>query len=343
VSNSSSKPIRDFFVTLLVFTAITGSIAMLGILSDPEHQDMLLGGVFVVSFIFTGSVLGVSMPAWLLMCRHSVPDRPKTIAAHVAVVLVVMLVGFLIGNTLVTLYMEHIVKQEWGPQDVALSFLITVIGTLGANLAYYGNYFHRRSVEARKEAVSAQMGLLKAQINPHFLFNSLNTIASLARTSPEKAEAVTEDLAEMFRYSLQSGELDTVPLRDELAALRLYLSIEAARFGERLVWTDDIPEEIVGTPVPAFILQPLVENAVKHGLGRTDGPCAISLQAVRADGRLMLRVRDGGPGFDSIDPDVVLKRGIGLANVSKRLSTQYGKEAVFRLHPDGVEIGIPAP
>ena len=330
-------------MTLLVFTAITGSIAMLGILSDPEHQDMLLGGVFVVSFIFTGSVLGVSMPAWLLMCRHSVPDRPKAIAAHVAVVLVVMLVGFLIGNTLVTLYMEHIARQEWGPQDVALSFLITVIGTLGANLAYYGNYFHRRSVEARKEAVSAQMGLLKAQINPHFLFNSLNTIASLARTAPEKAEAVTEDLAEMFRYSLQTGELDTVPLRDELAAIRLYIAIETARFGERLLWREDIPDAALHTPVPAFIAQPLVENAVKHGLGRSDAPCTVTLRASRAEGRLMLRVSDTGPGFDSLDPEVVLTRGIGLANVSKRLSTQYGPAALFRLHPDGVEIGIPAP
>ena len=304
---------------------------------------MLLGGVFVVSFIFTGSVLGVSMPAWLLMCRHSVPDRPKAIAAHVAVVLVVMLVGFLIGNTLVTLYMEHIARQEWGPQDVALSFLITVIGTLGANLAYYGNYFHRRSVEARKEAVSAQMGLLKAQINPHFLFNSLNTIASLARTAPEKAEAVTEDLAEMFRYSLQTGELDTVPLRDELAAIRLYIAIETARFGERLLWREDIPDAALHTPVPAFIAQPLVENAVKHGLGRSDAPCTVTLRASRAEGRLMLRVSDTGPGFDSLDPEVVLTRGIGLANVSKRLSTQYGPAALFRLHPDGVEIGIPAP
>jgi signal transduction histidine kinase len=343
VSNSSSKPIRDFFVTLLVFTAITGSIAMFGILSDPAHEEMMLGGVFVVSFIFTGSVLGLSMPAWLLLCRHSVPDRLKTIALHVAVVLVVMLIGFAIGNTLVMLFMERIAKQEWGPQDVALSFLITVIGTLGANLAYYGNYFHQRSVEARKQALTAQMGQLKAQINPHFLFNSLNTIASLARTAPEKAEAVTEDLAEMFRYSLQSGELDTVPLRDELAAIRLYIAIETARFGERLVWREDIPDAVLHTPVPAFIVQPLVENAVKHGLGRSDAPCAITLRASRAEGRLMLRVSDTGPGFDSLDPEVVLTRGIGLANVSKRLAAQYGAAAVFRLHPDGVEIGIPAP
>jgi len=330
-------------VTLLVFTAITGSIAMLGILSDPAHEEMMLGGVFVVSFIFTGSVLGVSLPAWLLMCRHSVPDRPKTIALHVAVVLVVMLIGFAIGNTLVTQFMVNVTKQEWGPQDVAMSFLITVIGTLGANLAYYGNYFHRRSVEARKEAVSAQIGQLKAQINPHFLFNSLNTIASLARTAPEKAEAVTEDLAEMFRYSLQTGELDTVPLRDELAAIRLYIAIETARFGERLVWREDIPDAVLHTPVPSVIVQPLVENAVKHGLGRSDAPCTVTLRASRAEGRLMLRVSDTGPGFDSLDPAVVLTRGIGLANVSKRLAAQYGAAAVFRLHPDGVEIGIPAP
>lgn len=341
-SNLNSKRFKDFFKTLLVFTVITGGIASLGMLSEPEHPEhKLLGGVFIVSGIFSFSVLGVSLPAWLFMLRRWVPDTPKMIVLHALVVIAVMLVGFGIGTTLVDLYMTKVIGYDWGPQDVAMSFLITVIGTLGANFAYYGNYFYRRSVDAQKEAVAAQMQMLRAQLQPHFLFNSLNTIASLARTAPEKAEAVTEDLAEVFRYSLQTGAIDTVPLHEELKTTRLYLNIEKARFGDRLIVDEHVEEAAMLRPVPALLLQPLVENAVKHGLGRTEADCRIVIEATVLNQGLRLSVTDDGPGFDTTDRDVILSRGIGLRNVAQRLDALYSRRARFVILPNGIEILIP--
>ena len=342
MSNLSSKPLWTFFRTLVIFTLITGGIASIGMLVEPNHAEhKMLGGAFVISGIFSFSVLGMSLPAWMFMLRRSVPDTPKAIIFHASVVIAVMLLGFALGNVLVSLYMAEVVGYEWGPQDVAMSFLITVIGTLGANFAYYGNYFYRRSVDAQKEAVAAQMQMLRAQLQPHFLFNSLNTIASLARTAPEKAEAVTEDLAEVFRYSLQTGAIDTVPLHEELKTTRLYLNIERARFGERLLVDEQVDEAAMLRPVPALILQPLVENAVKHGLGRTEASCRIVISAVAMNRGLKLSVTDDGPGFESTDPAVVLPRGIGLQNVAKRLEAMYGRRAEFTILKNGIEILIP--
>jgi LytS/YehU family sensor histidine kinase len=277
------------------------------------------------------------------MVQRLVPDTWKNILIHAVSVIAVMVIGFGIGNTLVSLYMEHVLEVEWSPTDVAMSFLITVIGTLGANFAYYGNYFYRRSVDAQKDAVAAQMIRLRAQINPHFLFNALNTIASLARTAPDKAETVTEDLAEVFRYSLQTETLESVPFSEELNATRLYLNIERARFGDRLIIEEKVTDAGRMFPVPALMLQPLVENAVKHGLDRKEGHCTIVIEADADVSGLTLRVTDDGPGFDSTDPDVILPRGIGLQNVAKRLDGQYGSRARFTILSQGIEILIPHP
>lgn len=338
----NSKRFSDFFKTLVIFTLITGGIASIGMLVEPDHPEhKMFGGVFVVSGIFTFSVLGVSLPVWLFMLRRWVPDTPKTIVLHAVSVILVMLVGFSIGNAIVGEYMERVMGYEWTATDMAMSFLITVIGTLGANFAYYGNYFYRRSVDAQKEAVAAQMIRLRAQINPHFLFNALNTIASLARTAPEKAETVTEDLAEVFRYSLQTETLESVPFSEELNATRLYLNIERARFGDRLIIIENVTDAGRMFPVPALMLQPLVENAVKHGLDRKEGNCTIVIEADADAAGLTLRVTDDGPGFDSTDPDVILPRGIGLQNVAKRLDAMYGRRAEFTILTNGIEILIP--
>ncbi len=328
----------------MIFTLITGGIASLGMLSEPDHPEhKMFGGVFVVSGIFTFSVLGVSLPVWVFMVRKLVPDTLKHILIHAIAVICVMLVGFAMGNFFVSLYMDRVIGYEWTSTDVAMSFLITVIGTLGANFAYYGNYFYRRSVDAQKDAVAAQMIRLRAQINPHFLFNALNTIASLARTAPEKAETVTEDLAEVFRYSLQTETLESVPFSDELNATRLYLNIERARFGDRLIIKENVTDAGRMFPVPALMLQPLVENAVKHGLDRKEGNCTIIIEADADASGLTLRVTDDGPGFDSTDPEVILPRGIGLQNVAKRLDGQYGRRARFTILSQGIEILIPRP
>src|SRR5438067_2066844 len=121
--------------------------------------------------------------------------------------------------------------------------------------------------EMRELTARAQIRALQAQINPHFLFNTLNVLASLIHSNPAKAEKVTEELAEIFRYALESTRADWVRLDDELHFIESYLEIEKARFQERLTYSFDIDPALRALKIPPMILQPLVENAIKHGVG----------------------------------------------------------------------------
>ena len=192
--------------------------------------------------------------------------------------------------------------------------------------------------ELRAITARAQMRALQAQINPHFLFNTLNTLAALIESNPEKAERVTEDLAEVFRYALDSTRLDSVKLDDELKFLESYLAIEKARFGARLSYSFDVDPAARTRSIPPMILQPLVENAVRHGIGqKLEGGEVRVIAHVEAT-RLILRVEDTGVGFVRERPG-----GVGLTNTRERLKHAYGNDGEFRierLEPEGTRMEI---
>jgi two-component system LytT family sensor kinase len=183
-----------------------------------------------------------------------------------------------------------------------------------------------REAEMRELAATAQLAALRAQINPHFLFNSLNSIAQLVRSDPDKAEACVERLAEIFRYVLSRADQEFVTVADELKMARAYLDIERARFEERLRVETAIEPTSLRQPIPNLILQPLVENAIKHGLSRKLGPGTVSIAArVRGD-RLELEVGDDGLGMPGPVLDEVWLRGVGLRNLRQRIERLYGPE-----------------
>lgn len=179
-----------------------------------------------------------------------------------------------------------------------------------------------RERELRQLATAAQLAALRAQVNPHFLFNSLNSIAQLISTDPEKAEACVERLAEVFRYMLRSSNAEFVPLSDELEVAEAYLAIEKARFGDRLQIEERIDDGVRCALLPGLILQPLVENAVKHGISRKVGGGSIVIEAKQDNGDLCLRVRDTGMGIR--DRESIFERGVGLRSVRDRLVKLYG-------------------
>lgn len=181
-----------------------------------------------------------------------------------------------------------------------------------------------RERELRELAVSAQLAALRAQVNPHFFFNSLNSIAQLIATEPTKAEACVERLAAIFRYILKRTQAEFVPLAEELEVAEAYLEIERARFGEDLVVTEEIDERARSLLLPGLILQPLVENAVQHGISKKIGGGAVMIRAAVDDGLLCLTVRDTGVGIDA--GDSMFDRGIGLRNVRDRLVKLYGPD-----------------
>ncbi|MDX1429324.1 MAG: histidine kinase, partial [Rhodothermales bacterium] len=194
-------------------------------------------------------------------------------------------------------------------------------------------------VEKQKELVrqssEAQMMALRAQINPHFLFNALNTIAASIDERPDLAESTVESLAQIFRYTLQTGNKPFVTLRNELRLVRNYLDIEQARFGDRLSVEIDVSPDHLDLQVPAFAVQTLVENAVKHGIekGRSEGGVRI---ATSYDGtQLTITVADTGVGIPALfggpPSDAQSFFGIGLQNVTARLEYLYGRKDLLEI------------
>ena len=213
---------------------------------------------------------------------------------------------------------------------VRLYAFAPVIPTVLLALIGYHQYWHRvlglrhREQELVELAATAQLAALRAQINPHFLFNSLNSIAQLIRADPDRAEACVERLAEMFRYVLRYGEKDFVPLAEELEMARAYLDIERARFGDRLRVETHVDPPSLQHLIPNLILQPLVENAVRHGLSRKRGGGTVRIDARLADGCLELSVGDDGLGMPDTALARVYEHGIGLRNLRDRLARLYG-------------------
>jgi LytS/YehU family sensor histidine kinase len=189
----------------------------------------------------------------------------------------------------------------------------------------------RREHQARDLAASAQLEALRARINPHFLFNSLNSIAQLISSDPERAEACVERLAEVFRYLLHSDSREFVTLHDELEIADAYLDIERARFGERLKVELDIEDAARSRLLPTLILQPLVENAVKHGVAQKVEGGTVRIHAeLDRSGDLCVVVRDTGVGMRDGTAHA-WSNGVGLRTVHDRLVQLYGEAYAPRI------------
>jgi signal transduction histidine kinase len=195
----------------------------------------------------------------------------------------------------------------------------TLFGGIGYAMHFYRVSLERaRAVERmRAELARAELAALRAQVHPHFLFNTLNSIASLITLNPAEAEDTTTRLADIFRYVLTASRRDTVPLAEELGFVRDVLRIERVRFGERLRIEESIEPGLEQVPVPSLLLQPIVENAVKYGVSSRAEGGTVSMAARREGGDLVLEVRDDGPGMAaaSTPPGT----GFGLASVRERL------------------------
>jgi LytS/YehU family sensor histidine kinase len=182
------------------------------------------------------------------------------------------------------------------------------------------------AARARAEAADAQLAALQAQMNPHFLFNALNTIAALVRTEPRAAERTVENLAAILRRTLHRSQRTLTTVEEEVDYLRAYLSIEQERLGERLVVGWQIEPAALACRIPPMTLQPLVENALKYGIGgRLDGG-RIDVSAHLERERLVLAVNDDGVGFQRR-----VREGTGLGNLRQRLLTLYGEAGVLKV------------
>lgn len=207
--------------------------------------------------------------------------------------------------------------------------LLTYWAILGFGFAFnFYRQLREREIQATKMAlhssqlenqlIQAKLDTLKSQIHPHFLFNTLNAVSAIMGRDLKSARRVIARLSELLRINLETSDKQFVSFREELDLLNLYLEIEQERFRHRLTINIDIPTEIWECEVPHFILQPLVENAIKHGISNNESNGLIKISAFRNDDKLQIQIDDNGKGI----PDN-LKEGIGLSNTKERLEKLY--------------------
>jgi signal transduction histidine kinase len=220
----------------------------------------------------------------------------------------------------------------FGPYFIFYLWIYWAIVGIRHAWEYYVRY-RERDLQASRLAgqlAEAQLEALKLQLQPHFLFNALNAISALMHQDVELADRMVARLGELLRRTLDSAGAQEVPLREEVEFLEPYLEIEQARYGERLRVRLDIEDAALDAQVPNLILQPLVENAIRHGVASRAEGGSVEVEARRREGMLELRVRDNGPGLPEEQP-LKLRQGVGLANTRARLQQLYGAAHVFEM------------
>jgi type II secretory pathway pseudopilin PulG len=298
-------------------------------------------GAGFVSIALDSSTIGVSMllamPVFLVFRKTL--DWPSGARALILVAAVIFTAVFnRIFDILWTGWVTQNLEASWAamPQTIERSYDATLkyILVFSVNLALFQLSFSRRRerrqerqlVDARSAAQQAQLAALRYQLNPHFLFNTLNSISALIVTKRnEDAEQMTDKLSSFLRNSLTTDPAELVPLEEELALIEEYLDIEGVRFGDRLNVVIACDPDAGEALVPGFLVQPLVENAIKHGVAPSREPVNISVSATVEEGDLCIRVEnDSVPGGNQIQS---ARSGVGLVNVKRRLEAVYGKSA----------------
>jgi sensor histidine kinase YesM len=223
-----------------------------------------------------------------------------------------------------------LVVAGWTPPSRAVSLVMAALPTatyftllFGMATSFVSESKERATAEARQLAAEAQLASLESRVNPHFLFNTLNSIAALTHSSPEGAERMTNQLASLMRSSLDAGSTPLVPLHEEIDLVRNYLAIEGVRFGDRLRYTIEADEAAANTPIPRLSLQTLVENSVKYAVSTQRDGASLAISAVATETVTRVVVEDDGPGFD---PRTV-SAGHGLTLLRARLAMSFQGDA----------------
>jgi LytS/YehU family sensor histidine kinase len=233
----------------------------------------------------------------------------------------------------------------------AAALITIVVGVIGMITESYRIRLEKTTAQLREREIErerlmklaneAQLASIESRIQPHFLFNTLNSISSLIREEPDKAERLIERLSALLRSSLDTHQVPLVPLSQEIKLVEDYLEIQHARFGERLRYRIDVPRELADWGVPPFSVQTLVENSVKHAIAPRREGGSVEVAARATGDRAMVEVRDDGPGFEA----AALPPGHGLDNLHSRLMAVFGADAGFDVNrlDGGVRVAFSLP
>ncbi len=333
---------------ILVFTLTGANIWIAALYS-------LLIGNLISGFIHAGRYL-----VWRSMTAAHPPDSPSLAAGWIGwprmagVLVVAVACGYLLGAMLADAVTGLKPYCPGGAvaglaDHLPLSIIASVIGTLRSftPVALRPGRGARRLCRARQVA-ETQLKLLESQLEPHMLFNTLANLRALIGVDPARAQTMLDRLIDFLRATLNASRRSVHPLADEFSRLQDYLALMQIRMGERLQVELDLPPELAHCEVPALLLQPLVENAIKHGLEPQRGGGRLRLSARRDGEQLLLRVCDTGAGLEGARRNDLPGTGFGLTQVRERLQTLYGDLAGLTLRADEAggtlaEVHLPCP
>jgi len=335
-------------VSGVALAAAIASTVILAIVRQAEISVVIR--TFEFSLVYSCAISFPTALVLVYLFQAPFASRPGTkLLIRVFTLLVMDAAGCLVAGVVLALIGLNPWHEYW--TEFRFSVLLGAIITLtaGLGMSFYEQTRFRletaaleirtRQMEeerAYKLVAEAQLSSLESRIHPHFLFNTLNSIAALIPREPKRAEDMVGRLASLLRFSLNANQNRLVPLGQELKIVRDYLEIEKARFDSRLRYTIEVPAEMEATSVPPLSVQSLVENSVKHVIAQRPEGGEICVTARTSGNRLELEVRDSGPGFS---PETI-PQGHGLDNLSGRLKLLFGEEARLEFARNGAHAAV---
>lgn len=311
-----------YLITWLLITAVFGFALY-------NFYELSWQAALVDSIIFHTLFMGLGLAYWFNV-RYSSFEKSQIVnqmASHLAAAAISILVGVYLFKLIIMPLVHDEYYEEFLNASIPLRAALGVLYYAIVVLIYYLILYYddlnqksKRQSQLETMLKSSELEMLKSQINPHFIFNSLNSISSLTIIAPERAREMVVKLSDFLRYSLGKENDQMNSVEDEIKNIMLYLDIERVRFGERLKVEKEVSAEVKKFKLPNLILQPLFENAIKHGIYESLEEITIQLKAWKEGNLLKIQVSN------EYDPNAVSRKGkgIGLKNVRERLSLIYG-------------------
>jgi len=320
----------------ILFAVANISIAVFG-----EGEEMAYSIVQVIAFVIPYAVLGSAI--WYIIKYSSLEGNNvfRIILAHLVAASIIVFLWLYVGMVVHKILQEETIAEF--NKSIGARLFTGYIFYLFFVLFFYAiNYYHGFKEKLRNEGKlkslvkEAELHALKSQINPHFLFNSLNSISSLTMTDPERAQEMVINLSSLMRYSLKHDQEEEVVFKEELANNKLYLQIEKVRFGKKLNPVFDIEDACMKAKIPNMILQPLYENAIKYGVYETTDPVDLITTCKMKKDALEVTI------INSYDSGVQSKKGegIGLRNIRDRLQIIYGNPLLMKVEDNKKEFKV---
>ncbi|MGE0451572.1 MAG: sensor histidine kinase [Vicinamibacterales bacterium] len=341
--NAADLTLEGSFIVGLIAGPYAGAIVGLTVGLPPLANGEFIALPFAVGCGFAGGGLRELCPkeaiwhfspfvvtrlparVWHMLRKRQIDWQIVLLMAPVALELLRQALGFRWGANHRLFYLEP--EPFW---TLAVILLATVLAVATPIKIWNNARIEHRLEEQEKLLLAARIEALANQINPHFLFNTLTSISSLIRTQPDTARMLITKLSGLLRRLMRASD-HFVTLREELESIDQYLDIEVVRFGPQLRVLKEVSPDTLDLIVPSMLLQPLVENSIKHGLARKVGGGRITIRTTRRGDRALIEVQDDGLGMTAERLEEALNGGIGLSNVNERLRTIYGAGCTLKL------------